>query len=59
MVHAAQLSREQARFVDTATTDYIDSLPWSAFAGLVEAKIIEADPAAAETRRRPRRWPGS
>jgi len=51
LVHAARLSREQAWFVDAATTGYVDTLTWSAFTRLVEAKIIEADPAAAEARR--------
>ena len=51
LVHAAGLSREQAWFVDSATTEYVDTLSWSAFTALVEAKIIEADPAAAEARR--------
>jgi hypothetical protein len=51
MAHAAELTREQAAFLDETTTPYIDSLTWSAFTRLVEAKIIEADPAAAEARR--------
>jgi hypothetical protein len=51
MVHAAGLTREQAWLVDAATTGYVDTLTWSAFTRLVEAKIIEADPAAAEARR--------
>ena len=51
LVHAAGLSREQALFVDAATTAYVDSLTWSAFTRLVEARIIEADPDAAEARR--------
>ena len=51
MAHAAGLSREQAWSVDAATTEYVDTLTWSAFTRLVEAKIIEADPAAAEARR--------
>ncbi len=51
LTHAARLSRDQARFVDAATTPYLDALSWSAFTNLVEAKIIEADPAAAEARR--------
>jgi hypothetical protein len=49
--HAAGLTREQAWFLDAATTPYVDSLTWSAFSRLVEAKIIEADPRAAEARR--------
>jgi len=51
LTHAAGLSREQAWFVDAATTDYVDTLTWSGFTRLVEAKVIEADPAAAEARR--------
>ncbi|MGH3330962.1 MAG: hypothetical protein ACRDPJ_06590, partial [Nocardioidaceae bacterium] len=52
MVHAADLELKQARRVDAATTKYLASLPWARFVALVEAKIIEADPAAAEERRR-------
>src|SRR3954468_15701353 len=51
MVHAAGLSGGQARFVDEATTPYLDTLAWATFTRLVEARIIEADPAAAEARR--------
>ncbi len=51
MTKSANLTLEQARFVDAATTAYIDSLPWSKFEALVAAKIIEADPNAAEVRR--------
>lgn len=51
MTHAAGLTREQAWFVDSATTPFVDTLTWSAFTRLVEAKIIEADPDAAEARR--------
>src|SRR3954451_12649209 len=51
MVHAADLTAAQARFVDEATTPYVDTLAWAAFTRLVEARIIEADPAAAEARR--------
>jgi hypothetical protein len=51
MTHAAGLSWEQARFVDEATTPYVDTLVWSTFTRLVEARIIEADPEAAEARR--------
>src|SRR4051812_43671494 len=51
MVHAADLTAAQARFVDEATTPYVDTLAWAAFTPLVEARIIEADPAAAEARR--------
>ena len=51
MTHAAGLTRDQARFVDRATTSFVDTLTWSAFTRLVEARIIEADPDAAEARR--------
>ncbi len=51
LTHAAGLSRDQARFVDAVTTPYLETLTWSAFTRLVEAKIIEADPTAAEARR--------
>ena len=51
MVHAADLTAAQARFVDEATTPYVDTLAWAAFTRLVEARIIEAAPAAAEARR--------
>jgi len=52
LVHAAGLTREQAWFVDAATTPYVDTLTWAAFTRLLEARIIEADPDAAEERRR-------
>jgi hypothetical protein len=45
------LTREQARWVDTQVTPYLVSLPWSRLCDLLEAKIIEADPEAAEARR--------
>ncbi len=51
LVHAAGLSLEQAHRVDEQVTPYVDTLSWAAFLELVEAKIIEADPAAAEARR--------
>jgi len=51
LVHAAGLSHEQAHRVDAHVTPYVDTLSWSAFLDLVEAKIIEADPEAAEARR--------
>lgn len=51
LVHAAGLSLEQAHAVDAAITPYLDSLPWEPCTRLVEAKIIEADPEAAEARR--------
>lgn len=45
---SAGLTLEQARWVDAATTPYLASLPWSRYVALLEAKIIEVDPAAAE-----------
>jgi hypothetical protein len=48
---AAGLSLEQARAVDAAVAPYVDSLPWKPFADLVAAKVVEADPVAAEARR--------
>lgn len=51
MCASADLDRDQARWVDAVTTPYIASLPWGRFESLVEAKIIEADPHAAEERR--------
>lgn len=49
---SAGLSIGQARGVDAVTTPYLPSLPWGRFLALLEAKIIEADPSAAEERRR-------
>jgi hypothetical protein len=49
---AADLSLEQARWVDAEVADYITTLHWGTFLGLLEAKIIEVDPDAAEARRR-------
>ena len=48
----AGLGRDQARWVDAVTTPYVGVLPWGRFRALVEAKIIEVDPGAAEARRR-------
>lgn len=45
------LTREQALWVDTQVTPYLVSLPWTRLCDLLEAKIIEADPEAAEARR--------
>jgi hypothetical protein len=45
------LSLEQAGWVDAQVTPYLASLPWSRLLDLLEAKIVEADPAAAEARR--------
>jgi hypothetical protein len=50
MCAAAGLDRDQARWVDSVTTPYAGVLPWGRFESLVEAKIIEADPEAAEER---------
>ena len=41
----------QAREVDAATTPYLATLPWGRFVDLLEARIIAADPDAAEQRR--------
>jgi hypothetical protein len=49
---AAGLDLDQARWVDAVTTPYLVSLPWGRFESLLEAKIVEADPAAAEERAR-------
>ncbi|MGH3510294.1 MAG: hypothetical protein ACRDPI_08705 [Nocardioidaceae bacterium] len=51
LCHAAGLDLQQARWVDAQTTRYAGSLPWTRFLTLVEAKIIAADPHAAEQRR--------
>ena len=48
---ATGLSLAQAREVDRTTTPYLATLPWGRFVDLLEARIIEADPAAAEARR--------
>ncbi len=49
---AAGLDLDQARWVDEVTTPYLGSLPWGRFESLLEARIVEADPAAAEERAR-------
>jgi hypothetical protein len=59
LVHAAGLTLEQAHSVDAQTTPYVDTLTWAKFLDLVEARIIEADPAAAEERRVAARWSAS
>lgn len=46
------MSLAQARWVDEQTTGYLGSLPWGQVLALVEARIIAADPAGAEARRR-------
>ena len=43
-------SRRRARWTAT-TTPYLATLPWGRFLDLLEARIIAADPAAAEARR--------
>ncbi|HET6653603.1 MAG TPA: DUF222 domain-containing protein [Nocardioides sp.] len=48
---ATGLSLAQARQVDAATTPYLATLPWGRFVDLLEARIIAADPDAAEQRR--------
>ncbi len=48
----AGLRLEQAQWVDAQVVDFYDALPWTQFLDLVEAKIIEVDPEAAEARRK-------
>jgi hypothetical protein len=48
----ARLDRSQAGWVDAETTPYVTTLPPGRFMALVEAKIIEADPRAAQERAR-------
>ncbi|HEX5005191.1 MAG TPA: hypothetical protein VFV65_07730, partial [Gemmatimonadales bacterium] len=45
------LTLAQARWVDEEVAPYLGCLPWSQVLELVEAKIIAADPEAAEARR--------
>src|SRR3954451_23214216 len=49
---SAGLSLAQAPWVDEQTTGYLESLPWGQVLALVSARIIAADPAGAEARRR-------
>ena len=49
---ATGLTLPQARQVDASTSRYLASLAWGRFTDLLEARIIAADPAAAEARRR-------
>ena len=49
---ATGLTLPQARQVDASTSGYLASLAWGRFTDLLEARIIAADPAAAEARRR-------
>ena len=51
-VDAADLSRAQAMWVDEQTTPFITTLPWTRFSDVLDAKIIEADPAAENARRK-------
>ena len=51
MVAAAGLALDQARWVDQETAEFVAELPLARYFSLVEAKIIEADQAAAEARR--------
>lgn len=46
-----KLSREQARWIDEKTFEWIDTLPWGEFLRVLQARIIACDPAAAEQRR--------
>ncbi|HET6652275.1 MAG TPA: DUF222 domain-containing protein [Nocardioides sp.] len=48
---ATGLTLAQARQVDETTTPYLTTLPWGRFVDLLEARIIAADPDAAEQRR--------
>lgn len=48
----AGLDHAQTLLVDAQTSDYAGTLPWARFETLVQAKIIETDPTAAEERRR-------
>src|SRR3712207_8578703 len=50
----AELGAAAARWVDEQTTRYVTTLPPARFLELVEAKIVEADPDAAEQRARTR-----
>jgi len=51
LVAAAGLTLAQARWVDRVTAGYVTSLPIGRYLSLVEARIITADPDAAERRR--------
>jgi hypothetical protein len=48
---SAGLDADRAGLVDAQTTPYAGALPWGRFESLVEVKIVEADPEAAEERR--------
>lgn len=47
---AAELTSAEAQWVDAETTPYLMTLPLRRFFDLVDAKIIEADPEAAQAR---------
>ncbi len=47
---AAQLTQEQAHWVDDQTTPYVETLPPGRYLALVKAKIVAVDPAAAQER---------
>ncbi len=49
---AAGLDVARTGWVDEVTTPYLASLPWARFEAFLQAKVIEADPAAAEQRAR-------
>ncbi len=49
---AAGLDLARTGWVDEVTTPYLASLPWARFEAFLQAKVIEADPAAAEQRAR-------
>jgi hypothetical protein len=59
MVHAAELTFEQARFVDEATTGYVDTLPWSAFTGWSRPGSWRPTPRPPTNAGWPPTWPGS
>ncbi len=48
---ATGLSLDQARWVAAQVTPYLGRLSWSRFCQLLEARIVQADPDAAEARR--------
>ncbi len=52
MRSGAGLDVARTGWVDEVTTPYLASLPWARFEAFLAAKVIEADPAAAEQRAR-------
>ena len=50
MCTSAQLTQEQAHWVDEQTTPYVETLPPGRYLTLVAAKIVAVDPAAAAER---------